>query len=104
MFTHFREHKLTVLTEYMSALQVAFGSIDGKQEIPDVLDTNTQNADRVYREITIDGKTIEIEDGLFIVAPPTVKINGRVLRTQADHIEYVGFLSSSKLWQATNVI
>ena len=48
MFTHFREHKLTVLNEYMSALQLAFGSTDGKQEIPDVVDTNTQNADRVY--------------------------------------------------------
>ena len=56
---------------------------------------------RAYHTITVDGKTFEVEVGLHIVAPPAVKINGRVLRTLADHIEYVGSLSASKLWVAT---
>ena len=46
---------------------------------------------------------MEIEGGIFIVAPPKVEIDDRELRTLADHIEYCGFLSASKLWQATNI-
>ena len=102
MFTHFRNNTNPALQKYMSALQLAFGSSDGTNEMPDVLDQNTKNADRVYREITVDGKTIEIEDALFIAAPPKIKIDGRTLRTLNDHLDYVTLLSTSKLWIATN--
>ena len=70
--------------------------------MPDVLDQNTKSADHVYREITVDGKTIEIEDALFIAAPPKIEIDGRILRTFNDHIDFVTFLSTSKVWTATN--
>ena len=102
MFTHFRNNTNPALQKYMSALQLAFGSSDGTNEMPDVLDQNTKNADRVYREITVDGKTIEIEDALYIAAPPKIKIDGRTLRTFNDHLDFVTLLSTSKLWIATN--
>ena len=85
MFTHFCENFLTTLNEYMPALQLAFGSHDGKlssNEILDVLDTKSINADRVYHKITI-------------VAPLTVKINGRVLYTLSEYIDDVTHLSTS---------
>ena len=87
MFTHFCENSLTTLNEYMPALQLAFGSHDGKlssNELLNVLDTKSMNADRVYHKITI-------------VAPLTVKINGRVLYTLSEYIDDVTHLSTSNL-------
>ena len=85
MFTHFCENFLKSLNEYMPALQLAFGSHDGKlssNELLNVLDTKSKNAGRVYHEITI-------------VAPHAVKINGRVLYTLNEYIDDVTHLSTS---------
>ena len=71
----------------MPTLQLAFGSHDGKlssNELLNVLDTKSMNADRVYHKITI-------------VAPLTVKINGRVLYTLSEYIDDVTHLSTSNL-------
>ena len=92
MFTHFCENFLITSNEYMPALQLAFGSHDGKlssNELINVLDTKSQNADRVYREVTIDDKI-------------NVLIGGRTIRTLDDHIDYVTHLSILKLWTATS--
>ena len=89
----------------MPTLQLAFGSHDGKlssNELINVLDTKSQNADRVYRKITIYDKIIEIEDGLFITTPPKVLIGDRTIHTLDDHIDYVTHLSILKLWTATS--
>ena len=89
----------------MPTLQLAFGSHDGKlssNELINVLDTKSQNADRVYRKITIYDKIIEIEDGLFITTPSKVLIGGRTIHTLDDHIDYVTHLSILKLWTATS--
>ena len=87
MLTHFCENLLTTLNQYMPTLQLAFGSHDGKlssNELLNVLDTKSMNADRVYHKITI-------------VAPLTVKINGRVLYTLSEYIDDVTHLSTSNL-------
>ena len=61
----------------------------GKNEMPGVVVLYTKNAERVYREVTIDDKI-------------NVLIGGRTIRTLDDHIDYVTHLSILKLWTATS--
>ena len=89
MFSNFRNNINQALPEQLSALQLTFGSNDGTNEWQDVVYLNTKNAERVYREVTIDDKI-------------NVLIGGRTIRTLDDHIDYVTHLSISKLWTATS--